>query len=158
MNDGIHIFLEAYFVENGLYRSDEAVQYVPFLLTDEQADEDFINLLAGKKRASYRVKKWFTDQNLNQPKAGYIWVFTDLHGLPQAVMKIKSTETIAYGAMTQNISQAIGLGDGSVATWRVKSRKFIQSECETLNIDFNDDTEILISWYDTLYPESAISY
>ncbi|PCI89001.1 MAG: hypothetical protein COB24_00545 [Hyphomicrobiales bacterium] len=152
MTKNIEQFLEQYLAENGLTRRHSHVRYIPFLDADESVDDHFINLLAGKICAGFRLKRWYIEQGIKWSEPGHIIVMTDYYGVPRACAKIKHFETVLYKNMTEQLAMAIGYGDGSLKTWQQRSHHIISLDCVAANIKFNPDIELLITHFEMLFP------
>lgn len=153
MADELQTFLDDYFRENSINRSDAGVRYMYFAYTEADSDEDLANTLSGKKTAGFGVKQWYDIHMAQITPIGKILVITDYHGVANAVVRVVRFETVAYKNFTPEMSAAIGLGDGSLETWRVKRHNLIERDCEETGVEFNDDMELVVFWFEMLYPQ-----
>lgn len=153
MADQIHKFLEKYFVENGLHRGHQNVRYVQFSLSNNAADDNFPKLYSGKKYALFRIKQWFASQNITLPEIDDIVVLTGYYGEPRAVVKLTQVEIVAYKDLTKEMALAAGVADGSVEAWKKSRHKYIEADCNSIDIIFNEDIEIMAAWFDLLHPK-----
>lgn len=152
MTQNVEQFLSQYLIEHNLTPRHPHVRYVQFLDSDEGLDDHSINLLAGKVCAGFRVKKWYIEQAFKWGEAGHIIVLTDYYGVTIACSKIKYCETVLYKDMTEILAMSIGYGDGSLQTWQQRSQHIISLDCVAANIQFNSDTELLITHFEMLFP------
>lgn len=152
MTKNIEEFLDDYFEQNGLSRGHKNVRYIQFLDTDETHDDHFENLLEGKVSAGFRIKKWYIEQGVKWGEADHIIIMTDYYGVKRAAAKIKCCETVTYKDVTEGLAKAFGYGDGSLATWQHRSYTVINRDCVVANVKFNGETELLVTWFDMIYP------
>ena len=151
MNDDLCAFLDVYLHENGLSKNGDKVKFVHFSNNEEDSTEDLTNLLAGRKHAAFKIKDWFDKQELKHADVGTVLVFADYYGVAMAIVKVREREFVTYGNITERITKAIAIGDGSIDTWKAKRERYIRSNCEVLNTDFNNDLEMIIFWFDIIY-------
>lgn len=152
MQNDIHIFLEQYFAQHGLCRNHQNVRYVEFNFTDSNVEQELVKLASGQKTASYRIFAWLAEQRLQPLPVGGILVFADTYGEAVAAGLITKVKTVKYVNITEDMTQRFALGDGSLETWRARSEAYLIKDCADMKIEFNQDTEILVTWFDIIYP------
>lgn len=152
MAEDIHKFLESFLDENGMHRTHKNVIYVQFLLFEDEANHNFKNIFSGKRNAIFRLKDWFVSQNMPIPQIGYIIVLTDYFGQAYAVVKITDIKTVAYKNFTQEMALAAGVEGGDLDIWRSTRHEAILADCDSMEVVFHQDIEILAMWFDLLYP------
>ena len=147
----IDIFLDRYFAEHNLSKIDDNVRYLEhnFII---DADEEKRKLLSGEMRAVFKVNAWLDAQALTPLGEGGILVLADQYGQAFAVIKIRDIDIIKYGDMNAEFTQAFMIGDGSLQNWKDCCAEFLNKECNQLKVDFDDNTEILVTWIELLYP------
>ncbi|MBL1419173.1 MAG: ASCH domain-containing protein [Alphaproteobacteria bacterium] len=149
----IQKFLEIFLDERGLHRTHEKVLYVQFILSSDEADYSFKNVFSGKRSAMFRIKQWFTSQDMSIPEIGYIIVLTDYFGQAHAVVEITDIKTVTYKNFTQEMALAAGVEGGDLDVWRATRQAAIMADCEAMKIVFHEDIEIMAMWFDLLYPQ-----
>lgn len=147
--------LNKYLKDSGLSRTDDKVRFVHFSNNNEDSDEDIANLISGKKTAAFTLKEWFSIQTMESADVGSILVFADYFGVTKSFAKVVERETVTYGNISAEVTQGIGLGDGSVETFKNKRAHFLKTCCEIVDVEFNDDTEIFIYWLELIYPSKT---
>lgn len=152
MDDGIHIFLHEYFAKHSLSRTHDSVRYVEHNFVEDDYDAEMQKLLSGGIHAGFKVAAWLDRQKLEPLGRGGILVLADCNGDAIAVIKVIDIEVVKFGEITEKMCQAFLIGDGSVQSWKNICSEFVNSECIKYDVDFDDNTEILVTWFDRLYP------
>lgn len=152
MAENIHNFLENYFVEHELKRTDDVVRYVQYIISNNGVETDLSNLSDGIRNAVFRLKNWYESQQIRPPEVGNIVVFTDYFGEPHVVVKITRVECVLYKDFTSEMALAAGVEDGNVETWKTTKHDMIVADCNQSDITFHENIEIMAVWFDKLYP------
>lgn len=147
----IYKFLENYFAENGLSKTDENVRYLEHNFVENDVEEKR-KLLSGEMRAVFKIRAWLDAQELEPLGEGGILVLADQYGQAFAVVKVADIEIVKYKDVSQKLARSFMIGDGSVESWKDCCHDFLNLECGQLKVDFNADTEILVTWIDLIYP------
>lgn len=155
MTDDIHIFLKNLFEESNLHRTHPKVNYVQLELALSDHNNDFNNLLSGKRTAVFRLKQWFVAQKMQPPDIDNILIFTDFYGEPRAAVKVTKVETVIYKEFTKELAMASGVEAGCVDTWKSSRKPHIVADCERIDMTFSEDIEIVAIWLKLLHPLDA---
>lgn len=152
MADDIHKFLDLFLAEQGLSRTDELVRFVHYDEENIGFSKNSEDVFSGEKCAGFKILGWFKEQGVAPLEPGAILVFTDAYGEIRFVSRITSFEIVAYKAITEVMTQAFAHGDGTIAKWRELSRAHLVKDCYEQNTVFDENTEIVITWYEKIYP------
>lgn len=151
MQSGVDIFLHQYFADNNLSKTDDKLRYLEHNFV-ENADREKHKLLSGEMRAVFKVNAWLNAQAIEPLGKNGILVLADAYGQAFAVVEIADIEIVKYGDVTPKLAAAFQIGDGSVQGWKNCCAEFLNNECSQLKVDFDEDTEILVTWIDLIYP------
>lgn len=152
MDKRIHTFLENYFAEHGFSKAHENVRYVEHNFVEQDYMEEKRRLVSGEIKAVFKIAAWFTVQEIEPLVEGGILVLADRFGEAFAVVKIVGIDTIKYNQVTEQLAKQFCIGNRSLQSWKDMNADFLNTECEHQKIDFNDETELLITWIDVIFP------
>lgn len=152
MDKDIEVFIKSYFDERGLSRNHDMVKYISFADDQKTSDALLEEMKSGRKKATYRLKKWH-DLNLTKlPKVDMVMIFADFYGFPAAISRVRKVEFIEVRDFTHEMAIRIGLGATDYKHWLKKCHETIAYDCANIEIEFTPQTEVSLVWFELLFP------
>ena len=111
--------------------------------SEAMMDELLALVLAGTKRATATLARWFEDDPAGLPRPGDLWVITDGRGAPACVIRTTQVDVMPVHAVDADFAAAEGEGDGSHADWITEHRKFWRREAEREGFVYSDELDVV---------------
>lgn len=152
MDNDIHKFLDRYFAKHGFSKGHENVRYVEHNFVEADYEEEMRKLVSGEMKAVFKISAWLDVQKIEPLGKDGILVLADKYGQAFAVVKIVDIGTVKFGEVSEELAKQFSIGDGSVNSWKECSAEFLSLDCSRLKVDFDDNTDILITWIEVVFP------
>lgn len=128
-----------------------ALRPAAYSLGDSPEDADRLCQLVveGAKRATSSWVASYQAENAPLPQVGELAIICDGSGAPHALTRTAEVRRISFHEAGPEIAEAEG--EGPFETWKAEHRAFFKRECQELGIDFNENGEIIVEFFEVLY-------
>ncbi len=110
-------------------------------------------VVAGTKRATTSLRRWYLDDAL--PQVGGLFVVIDGRGLPRCICRTTVVEVRPFSAVDAAYAWEEGEGDRSLRSWRDDHRAFFIREAERECFAFCEDADVVLEWFEVVWPPPA---
>jgi uncharacterized protein YhfF len=117
--------------------------------TPSQQDELCALVLAGQKRATASLLRWYGVEPM--PAIGDVSIVLDSSATPRAVIQTVSVVTAPFHAATAEFAALEGEGDSSLAYWQAEHRRYFTSELAKDGEIFAEDELVVFEVFRLLW-------
>lgn len=117
-------------------------------------DELCALVLAGTKRATCTLARWFEKDPEGFPKPGDYWIALDGSGTPRAVIRTTRVEVKPIRDADAQFAWDEGEGDRSFDYWIAEHRKFWQREADRAGFTYSDDLDAVFERFELVWAPS----
>ncbi|MEE2566523.1 ASCH domain-containing protein [Hyphobacterium marinum] len=116
-------------------------------------DELCALVLAGTKRATCSLARWFENDPDGFPKPGDYWIFLDGKSEPRGIIRTTEVEVKPIREADAQFAWDEGEGDRSFDYWITEHRKFWQREAARNGFDYSDDLHAVFERFELVWPK-----
>jgi uncharacterized protein YhfF len=109
----------------------------------------------GIKTATCSMKYWYESGAEPMPTAGHLLVVTNWSGEPTSIVEITAVSECKYVDVTAEFACSEGEGDRTLDWWRVAHWDFFSKECQTAEIDANEDMMLVLEHFQVVHGAAA---
>jgi uncharacterized protein YhfF len=107
-------------------------------------------VVAGKKRATTSLRRWYGDGGLPIPKVGEVWYVSDGEGHLLCKCRTTRVEIVPFGAVDAEHAAVEGEDNGSLDRWQVIHRQFFDREAAESGFIFDDESPVLLERFEVI--------
>ncbi|GHB07629.1 ASCH domain-containing protein [Salinicola rhizosphaerae] len=107
---------------------------------------------AGIKRASC---SWLAVYRAGQqplPEVGQLTIVLDSAELPVCIIRLTAIDICRFDDVSPEFATLEGEGDGSYSWWHREHLRFFRRQAAELNIAFTGDAELLLEYFEKVFP------
>ncbi len=116
------------------------------------ADELAGQVVIGKKRATTRLRRDFTELGSRIPKPGDFSVIIDGKNSPRCIVQVLHVEIKALGDVDETFAWDEGGGDRSLTWWRSAHERYYKRRGAREGFPVDDGTEIVLERFTVVWP------
>ena len=141
-------FWRAYLEATG---ADQSLREVDAFGDSEAMQDELLDLvLAGTKRATASLARWYDADTL--PKPGDLSLITDGRGEPACIIRTTTVDVVAVRDVDADFAFAEGEGDRSHEYWITEHRKFWTREAAREGFEYSDDLDVVCERFELVWP------
>ena len=106
-------------------------------------------VLAGTKRATASLARWYDAETL--PKPGDLFLITDGRGAPACIIRTTQVDLVPVREVDAEFAYMEGEGDRSHAYWITEHRKFWTREAERYGFGYSDDLDVVCERFELVW-------
>lgn len=118
--------------------------------TPELQDALAALVVAGKKRATTSLARWYGDGELPIPHVGEVWAVCDGRGRSLCTCRTTRVEIVAFGDVNAEHAAAENEEDGSLDRWRIIHQEFFRRESREHGFVFDDESPVLLERFEVI--------
>jgi len=124
---------------------------------DSPAMQDELSALvvAGVKRATASLARWYGEGAAPWPQPGDTWIFTDGGGVPRGVYETVAVSVTPFAEVDASFAAEEGEGDKSLAYWRASHRRFFTDELAREGLAFSEEMPVVLERFRLLWAPGA---
>ena len=142
---------EAFLIARELPR-DTPCSLVEFGYASEMQDDLAALVVAGSKRATTSLLRWYGGGGERYPLAGDYFVVVDSQKVAACVCRMTEIRECAFADVDALYADVEGEGDRTLATWRRDHRAFFEAEATANNFTFDDDSHVVLETFCVVWP------
>jgi uncharacterized protein YhfF/GNAT superfamily N-acetyltransferase len=112
-------------------------------------------ILAGVKRATAGLARWYGTDEDPMPAPGAVSVLVDADGTPLAILETTHVEVKPLHAVTDDFAWREGEGDRSRDAWLAIHRRFFAAEAAEYGFEFDDDAPVVFESFRVIWPPAV---
>lgn len=109
-------------------------------------------LLAGTKRATATLARWFESRGEPLPRPGDLWLITDGKARPACVVRTRSVDICPVSQVDAAFAFEEGEGDRSLDYWLAEHRAYYRREAEREGFEYSDDLKVVCERFELVWP------
>lgn len=121
--------------------------------SEAMQDELLALVLAGTKRATASLARWYDAETL--PKPGDLCLITDGRGAPACILRTTQVDIMPVHEVDADFAFVEGEGDRSYAHWITEHRRFWSREAERYGFEYSDDLDVVCERFDMVWSDRA---
>ncbi|MBI1264292.1 MAG: ASCH domain-containing protein [Alphaproteobacteria bacterium] len=106
-------------------------------------------VMAGDKRASASLDRWYDDET--RPRPGDLALILDGAGEPVCVIRTLRVDICRVSEVTADFALAEGEGDKTLAWWLDAHRAFWRREADRHGFDYSDDLAVVCERFERVW-------
>lgn len=112
-------------------------------------------VVAGTKRATTALLRWYGDDGEPLPRVGDLCVVVDGGGAPRCIYRIVRVDIMPFAEVDAAFAADEGEGDGSLDYWRSAHRAFFEREAARYGFAFTEDLDVVLQRFEVVFvPEN----
>ena len=142
---------EAFLVATAL-PLDTPCALVEFGYEGEMQDDLAALVVAGSKRATTSLLRWYGAGGERYPLAGEYFIVVDSQKVAACVCRMTKIEERAFADVDEAYAYVEGEGDRTLQTWRRDHRAFFEAEAAANDFTFDDTSHVVLETFVVLWP------
>ena len=142
---------EAFLAARDLPR-DTPCSLVEFGYESEMQDDLAALVVAGSKRATTSLLRWYGGGGERYPLAGDYFIVVDSHKVAACVCMMTKIEERPFADVDEAYAYVEGEGDRTLATWRRDHRAFFEAEAAANDFVFDASSHVVLQTFGVLWP------
>jgi uncharacterized protein YhfF len=106
-------------------------------------------VIAGDKRATAALDRWYTDET--RPRPGDLVLILNGRGDPVCVIRTKRVDVMSVTEVSAEFAFEEGEGDKTLAWWLDAHRAFWRREAEREGFDYSDDLDVCCERFELVW-------
>ena len=131
---------------------DTPCSLVEFGYEGEMQDDLAALVVAGSKRATTSLLRWYGAGGERYPLAGEYFIVVDSQKVAACVCRMTKIEERAFADVDEAYAYVEGEGDRTLATWRRDHRAFFEAEAAANDFIFDDTSHVVLETFVVLWP------
>lgn len=140
----------AAFVRAAGFEPDAIVECTQFAYDPRVQDELAALVVAGTKRATTSLDRWYTAGDERFPEAGDLFVVVDSQRAPKCVCRTTSVEVRRFDDVDAAFAWDEGEDDGSLASWRRIHERFFSEEARQNGFSFTGESSVVLCRFENV--------
>ncbi len=143
------------FIEvNPKYQNTEMPEAWYFHNNMEDANRLAALVVNGKKKAGSGLYAWYEHANADLPKIGTKHIITDFNGRAQAIIEIKTVDTIPFNQISEEYAEMdMGTNIEPLKKWKKAHWEFFTSTLEENGQKPSEDMLVVCERFETIWTE-----
>jgi uncharacterized protein YhfF len=123
--------------------------------TPELVDELLELVLAGTKRATCEIKRWFDSRGEPLPKPGDLWIITDSAGIARCIIETTLVDVCAVRDVDDEFVRIEGEGDKSLKFWKTVHDAYFERQAARDGFSYSDDMLCVCEQFKLVWPKDV---
>ncbi len=134
---------------------DAANRVVEFGDSPELIEQLAALVVAGPKRATTSLARWYREGGEAMPMVGGFGVVVGGDGTARCVVRTVRVEVIPFSRVGEEFAFVEGEGDRTLVWWRAAHRRFFEREAAREGFAFDDEHDVVLERFELVWPGRA---
>ncbi len=140
---------------DGASRLSSAYRVVEFGDSPELIEDLAALIVAGPKRATTSLARWYREGGEAMPMVGGFGVVVGGNGTARCVVRTTRVEVMPFSRVDEEFAFDEGEGDRTLAWWRAAHRRFFEREAAREEFLFEDEHDVVLERFEVVWPAAC---